>query len=314
MIAQRDVFIQKLYEKALTDQDIIMISVDMGAPTLDQWKDNLPNQFIAAGISEQNAINVAAGLANSGKKVFIYFMASWFSRCIEQVRYSCAMANNPITILGNSVALGYAPSGPAHEPNEDIALSRALLNIEIFSPANEFATSELVDLCLLNPKLRYIRLERNYAKEVAEVNYDYNHTIKTIKQNELNSDVSVAIISSGYMLGRASKVFDVICLNYNVKLIDVWRIKPLDSENLYKQLSDCTHIITIEEQSLSGGFGSAICEFLFDNNLKPCVKRFGLPENYIFENGARDYLIDSNNLSFENILTQSIEFINNVKK
>jgi transketolase len=123
MTAQRDIFIQALYEKALLDKNIIFISVDMGAPTLDQWKSNLPDQFIASGIAEQNSINVAAGLAKQGKKVFVYMMASWFSRCIEQVRYSCAMANNPITILGNGVALGYAPSGPAHEPNEDIALS-----------------------------------------------------------------------------------------------------------------------------------------------------------------------------------------------
>jgi transketolase len=314
MKAQRDIFIQSLYEKALLDKDIIIISVDMGAPNLDQWKANLPNQFIAAGISEQNAINLAAGLANSGKKVFVYFMASWFSRCIEQIRYSCAMANNSITILGNGVALGYAPSGPAHQPNEDIALSRALLNIEVFSPANESATSELVDLCLSSPKLRYIRLERSYAKEVIDVIYDCKNTVQVIKQNYLESNVKVALISSGYMLGRVSKVYDELCTNYNVKLIDLWRIKPLDSESLYRQIFDCTHIITIEEQSLSGGFSSAICEFLFDNNLKPCVKRFGLPENYIFENGTRDHLIDTNNLSFDNILKQSIEFINNVEK
>jgi transketolase len=311
MIAQRDVFIQKLYEKALFDQDIVMISVDMGAPTLDQWKENLPNQFISAGISEQNAINVAAGLSKSGKKVFVYFMASWFSRCIEQVRYSCAMANNPITILGNGVALGYAPSGPAHEPNEDIALSRSLINIEVISPSNESATSELVDLCLEIPKVRYIRLERNYAKEVADVVYNLHETIKVIKSSNLNSEKEIAIISSGYMLGRASNLYDALSTEFNVKFIDIWKIKPLDSKSLYNEICSCTHVITIEEQSLSGGFGSAICEFLCDNNLKPSVRRFGLPEKFIFENGTRDHLIDSNNLSFKNILEQSIEFIKN---
>lgn len=311
MTAQRDVFIEKLYQKALVDKEIIMISIDMGAPTLDQWKDNLPDQFIAAGISEQNAINVAAGLSNSGKKVFVYVMASWFARCIEQVRYSCAMANNPITILGNSIALGYAPSGPAHEPNEDIALSRALLDIEVLSPANGNATSALVDLCLDLPKLRYIRLERNYAKEVHEVVYDYNETVKTLNQNFVTSDKKIAILSSGYMLGRASNLFDHLKNDYNVILIDVWRIKPLDSSELFKKLSDCTHIITIEEQTLSGGFGSAICEFLCDNQLRPYVKRFGLSERYIFENGTRDYLIDSNGLNFETILSESLEFLRN---
>ena len=120
MKAQRDTFISELYELAKQDKDIILMSVDMGAPSLDIWRETLPDQFIAAGISEQNAINVAAGLANSGKKVYVYFMAAWVARCFEQIRYSCAMAKNPITILGNGVALGYAPAGPAHEPNEDI--------------------------------------------------------------------------------------------------------------------------------------------------------------------------------------------------
>ena len=164
MKAQRDVFIQALYEKALVDKDIVFISADMGAPTLDQWAENLGDQFIAAGISEQNAINVAAGMAKEGKKVFVYMMASWFARCYEQIRYSCAMANNAITILGNGVALGYAPSGPAHEPNEDMALARTLLGIEVYSPSNENSTFQLVNLCLEKPQLRYIRLERSFDK------------------------------------------------------------------------------------------------------------------------------------------------------
>lgn len=311
MITQRDIFIDKLYQKALLDKEIIMISIDMGAPTLDQWKDKLPEQFIAAGISEQNAINVAAGLAKSGKKVFVYLMASWFSRCIEQVRYSCAMANNPITILGNSVALGYAPSGPAHEPNEDIALSRALLDIEVLSPANGNATSVLVDLCLDFPKLRYIRLERNYALEMIDINYNYNDTVKLVNESTVSSNKKIAIISSGYMLGRASKLYDHLCNDFNVSLIDLWRVKPLDNDELYKKLLNCTHVITIEEQTLSGGFGSAICEFLCDNHLKPFVKRFGLSERYIFENGSRDYLIDSNGLSLDKLIKDTLEFVSN---
>ena len=91
MKAQRDTFISDLYELAKTDKNIILISVDMGAPSLDIWRETLPNQFIAAGISEQNAINVAAGLANAGKKVYVYFMAAWVARCFEQIRYSCSI-------------------------------------------------------------------------------------------------------------------------------------------------------------------------------------------------------------------------------
>lgn len=311
MTPQRDTFIQALYEKAVLDKDIIFISADMGAPTLDQWKENLPEQFIAAGISEQNAINIAAGLAKEGKKVFVYMMASWFARCIEQVRYSCAMANNNITILGNGVALGYAPSGPAHEPNEDIALSRSLLNIEVYSPSNTHSTYSLVDLCLYQPKLRYIRLERSFAKEMADVNYVSNETVKLVSSNASDSAQKVVILSSGFMLGRAFKLQESLSNSYDVSLVDLWRIKPLDNETLLGVLKGKTHLISIEEQSLDGGFGSAICEFVCDNNLKLSVKRFGLPDNYIFENGTRDYLIDTNSLSLKTLISESVNFLSN---
>jgi transketolase len=311
MKAQRDVFIQALYEKALVDKDIVFISADMGAPTLDQWAENLGEQFIAAGISEQNAINVAAGMAKEGKKVFVYMMASWFARCYEQIRYSCAMANNAITILGNGVALGYAPSGPAHEPNEDMALARTLLGIEVYSPSNENSTFQLVNLCLEKPQLRYIRLERSFDKEIKDFTYTVENSSKVLLRSSCYSQEKIAIISSGYLLGRAKKVFDSLKDSYDIKLIDLWRIKPLDSKHLSEILSDRTHIVTLEEQTLDAGFGSAICEFLFDNKLNPSVKRIGLPEYYIFENGTRDHLLDTNGLSFENIKDEVLRFINN---
>lgn len=122
MIASRDTFISGLYRVAKDDPRIILISVDMGAPALDQWRQELSAQFLSAGISEQNAVNVAAGIADSGGIPVVYFMAVWTARCFEQIRYSCAMPGLPVTVLGNGVGLGYAPAGPAHEATEDLSV------------------------------------------------------------------------------------------------------------------------------------------------------------------------------------------------
>ena len=81
MKTQRDVFLDELYLAAQKNPDIILISIDMGAPALDRWRKDLPNQFFSAGISEQNAINVASGLSSQNKKVFVYMMACWAARC-----------------------------------------------------------------------------------------------------------------------------------------------------------------------------------------------------------------------------------------
>jgi len=312
MKAQRDTFISELFELAKTDKDIILMSVDMGAPSLDIWRETLPNQFIAAGISEQNAINVAAGLANSGKKVYVYFMAAWVARCFEQIRYSCAMAKNPITVLGNGVALGYAPAGPAHEPNEDIGYMRTINGIEIWSPANTSATKSLVQLTIEKPALRYIRLERNHAKEVESFDFNTNNTINLIRsglKEPVDGEPRIAILSSGYMLGRADNVWSTLINKHQISLYDVWRIKPLNASQLGNILSNYTHVVTIEEQTLDGGFGSAICEAICDLGLNKKVLRLGLPERFIFENGSRDHLINTNGLSVQNIVEKIETFI-----
>jgi transketolase len=316
-MTQRDTFISTLFEHAKKDKDIILISVDMGAPSLDIWREELPDQFIAAGISEQNAINVAAGLSSEGKKVYVYFMASWVARCFEQFRYSCAMAKNPITILGNGVALGYAPAGPAHEPNEDIGYMRTLCDIEIISPANNNMTKSLVELTLKEPKLRYLRLERKYASEM-EDEYNIvsdtliNSSIQLIKPglSEANNDKpKIALLSSGFMLGRALQAWEkLIKESYEISVFDLFKIKKINKKHFEFLLKEYDTIVTLEEQTLDGCFGSAVCETVCDLNLHKKILRIGLPEKYIFENGSRDHLLDTNGLSVDNIVDKIKEF------
>lgn len=311
MSTQRDVFIESLYKKALDDKNIIFISADMGAPALDQWRINLPEQFIAIGIAEQNAINVAAGLAASGKKVFVYSMASWFARCLEQIKYSCAMPNIKITFLGNGVALGYAPSGPAHEPTEDIALSRAIVNLEVISPSNLDSAEKLVDLCINDSKLRYIRFERNFAKQVSDYKYDVQNSYQILEESNCNSNKNVAILSSGYLLGRALDIYYSLKDRFNIKVIDVYKLKDLEKTNLLKILETSSHIITLEEQTLNGGFGSVFCEIVCDHCFTTKVKRFGLNERFIFENGTREQLLNKNGLEINSLISQSEMFVKN---
>ena len=313
---QRDAFISTLFERAKNDKDIYLISVDMGAPSLDKWRDELPDQFFAAGISEQNAINFASGLAANGKKVYIYFMAAWAARCFEQVRYSCAMANIPITILGNGVGLGYAPAGPAHEPNEDISYMRSLCGIEVISPANSEVAAALVDHTLENSKLRYLRLERKHASQMdnmySSIDEDFiNNGAAFAKHSSKNK---LCIVSSGFLLGRALNVAKKLDREgIKTSVLDLFKIKPLDPNSISKTMSNFDQAVSLEEQTLSGGFGSAICEAINDAGANKNILRIGLPERYIFENGTRDHLLDTNGLSEECLYNKIIEYIRNVK-
>jgi transketolase len=315
MVAQRDAFISKLFEIAKEDKDVYFLSVDMGAPSLDRWREELPEQFLPMGISEQHAINFAAGLASAGKKVYVYYMAAWSARCFEQVRYSCAMAENPITILGCGVGLGYAPAGPAHSPNEDLAYMRSLCGIEIYSPSNNAMIDSLVELTHRDPKLRYIRLERKAAQELEPLYSDVPWCTDKLKEGVMTihrqgSSASSCIVSCGYMLGRAVKAASMMSLQgYDVDVVDLWKAKEVNHDALRSALDTYDNVITLEEQSLSGGLGSIVCESLSDMGIFKRVLRLGLPDKYLFENGTRDHLLDTNGLSVADIGKQIMDFI-----
>jgi transketolase len=326
MKSQRNEFLDILFEKAKLNKDIILITVDMGAESLDKWRLELPDQFISVGICEQNAINVAAGLSHSGKKVYVYFMAIWASRCFEQIRYSCALANNPITILANGVGLAYAPAGPAHEPTEDISYMRSLNNIEIYNLSNLKQIRQLVDLTLDDPKLRYIRLERSLDPIIEKESIEdlikepvpplINSGIRCVRPGLRNNRAArnasdkICILTTGFMLGRALKVWQqLIELTYQISVYDIWKLKPINKELLYHEMVNYDYIITLEEHQLDGGLGSVVCEALSDLRLKNKILRIALPEQYIFENGNRNQLLDRYGLSVENIIEKINTFL-----
>ena len=299
MTLQRDAFIEVIHLAARKDRDIFFLSADFGAEALDAFRNELPGQFIHCGISEQHMVDMAAGLALAGKKVYIYAMGPFISlRCYEQTK-CLAMMNLPVTMISVGVGLGYADSGPTHYLTEDISCMRALNGIEILTPADAVATIEMAQLSLVNPKLRYIRLDRETLPAI----YSFE-VFEDVLQNgfhRLEIGSGVCILSSGYMLHRVMKAYDDLAKQgVQVGVIDLFRIKPIN-DNLLAVLDRYKAVVTVEEQCLSGGFGSAILEFMADNGMSKPVRRLGLPDRYYFENGGRSHLLDVFGLSVENI-------------
>ena len=123
----RDAVIDRIFEEARIDKNILFISADLGAAALDRYRKELPDQFIHAGISEQNMVDLSSGLALSGKKVFLYAMAPFLTaRCYEQIKCVIASMNLPITLIAVGVGLGYDHATWNHCTPEDIACMRAV--------------------------------------------------------------------------------------------------------------------------------------------------------------------------------------------
>jgi len=288
---QRDAFIDEVRAAAKRDRDIVFISADFGAPALDAFRAELAGQFLHAGISEQNMIDLAAGLALAGKKVYVYAMAPFITlRCLEQIKCSLAIMNLPVTVLAVGVGLSYADSGPTHYTTEDLACLRALAGAEVLTAADAQAATAIARLTVAKPAFRIVRLDRNalpavYTAAEAEQALERGYHI-------FGGKGAVCVASSGFLLHRALRVQQALARQgVEFAVVDVPRIKPA-SDALADALCAWNAIVTLEEQCLAGGFGSAILELLNDRGLARPVHRMGLPERYFFENGGRNYLLD----------------------
>jgi len=201
---------------------------------------------------------------------------------------------------------------------------RSLCGIEIYSPTNGKMTEKLVDLTCDVPKLRYIRLERKYPsnldtfyKNIISNHHFLQNGISLIKGGLADpprkyEQKKVCILSSGYMLGRALDVSEqLISSGYEASVVDLWKIKPINTSLFENIVSSYDLLVTLEEQSLSGGFGSAVAEVVVDLDLRKQVLRIGLPKHYIFDNGNREHLLNENGLSvhaiYEKIKTRLLQ-------
>lgn len=297
---QRDVFIDLIYEEAKKDKNIFFISADFGAPSLDKFRENLPDQFIHSGISEQHMIDLAAGLSLSGHKVYVYAMAPFITlRCLEQIKCSLAIMSLPVTIISVGVGIGYADSGPTHYTNEDIACTRSIVGLDVYTCSDKYSTEHIAKMTIHNPKLRIIRLDRHPLKQIYYENEEFNEDFfKKVRDGK-----NICILSYGKMMHKIIEVHDILkSEELEFSLFDIFAIKPFPKK-LLNDLKNYNKIITVEEQTLAGGFGSLVLEELAKKKLFNVeVINMGLKDKYYFENGGRDFLLNNNGLSQEDII------------
>ncbi len=158
----RDAFFDELYNIACKDKQGMLLIADMSSHSIEMFRKNLPNQFINMGISEQNTISVAAGLALNGKKVFLYSIIPFITmRCYEQMKLDICCMNLPVTIIGVGSGFSYAGDGPTHYAVQDIALMRILPNIKILNPSDSFLAKKCANFSYESNIPVYVRIDKD---------------------------------------------------------------------------------------------------------------------------------------------------------
>ncbi len=299
-LEMRDAFIKNIHKKAKLNSDILFVSNEYGAPSLDAFREELSLQFVNAGISEQNIMSISAGLSLMGKRVFVYSIASFITlRCYEQIKIDVCQMNLPITIVGVGTCYAYAVDGPTHHATEDVAVMRALENISIYTPSDPLMAEALVDVALDAKGPVYLRFDKGkypvLYSDISELHYGY-----AIRKE----GGDICIITSGTMVHsaiEAAKRLDKESLKTAV--VEITRLKPLNKRAIVEIIKKTQRVVTLEEHTLNGGIGSIIAELMVDSSIRRPVKRIGISDGKLYAYGLRDNLRLQRGLTSDQIVT-----------
>ena len=300
-------FFRQLEHYGKKDKNLHFITADHGAWALSSLKKNLKNQYMNIGISEQNMVSVAAGMALNQKKVFIFTITPFaMQRCFEQIKMDICYPNLPVTIIGNGSSLAYAYHGTSHQAIEDVAMMRVLPNLKIIHPSDNFSSKESARIAYKSKKPVYIKLDKGFYPDLY------------LKSSHLNEGISgqnnICLISTGSMIHNVGKISkNLLNQKINSSVIDIFQIKPLNKEKLKKIIKGKKALVTIEEQHIDGGIGSQVSELIADNNLNIPLKRFGIKDKYSKLHGNRSWLQNFYEIDVSTVTKEIISWYKKIK-
>ena len=269
-------FSEMILEEAKKDKNIMVVCTDSrGSAKLGAYPDELPEQFVEMGIAEQNSVTVSAGMAYMGKKVFTIGPASFYSmRSAEQVKVDIAYSHNNVTVIGISGGISYGALGATHHSLQDISLMRAIPGLTVMIPSDAVQMRKITKELLESPRPTYIRIARSGVPVI----YDENTEFKIGKAKRLTDGKDAAIIVCGQLVATALQAAEELKEEgINVSVVDMFTIKPLDTEMIETVAKECGCILTLEEHSIYGGLGGAVAEVAAQTEMVP-LDICGIPD------------------------------------
>ena len=297
----RNAFINELSLFAKDDKDIIMMVGDLGYGVLKPFYEELPNQFINAGISEQNMLSMAAALGMEHKKVYTYSIGNFDSlRAIEQIRNDILYHDANVKIISVGSGMGYGALGMSHHATEDLGIMNCLPNIIIFSPSDPIEAKKIAELTVKTNKPCYIRLGKGNEPIInsEKVKLEIGKAIKIVD----GKDVAIFVAGPG-----ASEAYEaakeLIEQNISTALYSFPTVKPIDEKLIKKVFKDYKLVITFEEHNIHGGLGSIVAFVAAgQRNNRAVLKCIGLNDEYVSTVGSQEYLRDVYNINAKAII------------
>jgi transketolase len=275
--ANLDEFSATLMELAENDRDILAVTSDSrGSGKLVPFGEKYPEQIVEVGIAEQNLVGVGAGLASAGKKVFAVSPACFLTtRSLEQIKNDVAYSNQPVTLVGISAGVSYGALGSTHHSIHDVAVLRAINNIQIVIPADNFEARQAVLAAAKSSKPIFLKFGKKAMPSLPRI----EETFEIGKASVICKGNDVAFIACGETVAPA---YEAACLletkGISAEVISMHTINPLDKTAIAEIAKRCKAIITVEEHCVNGGLGEACASFLMQEKLYLPFKIVGFPD------------------------------------
>jgi transketolase len=297
-IATRESYGNILIELGKENEDIVVLDADLSKSTKTAgFAKNYPKRFINAGIAEQNLMGMAAGLATTGKIPFASTFAVFATgRAFEIIRNSICYPNLNVKIAATHAGITVGEDGGSHQSIEDIAIMRSLPNMNIIVPADDIETRQAVRAAVNIDGPVYLRLGRLGVPAI----FDENYTFTFGKGNQLKEGTDITIIGMGLMISKCIEAAELLEKEgISARVINISTIKPIDQDIIVKAAKETNCIVTVEEHSIIGGLGSAVCDVVSEYHPVKVVK---IGVNDIFgESGKPEELLIKYGLTVENI-------------
>lgn len=305
--ATRESFGETVTALAAEYPEIVVLDADLAAATKTGiFKKAYPERFFDCGIAECNMVGVAAGLATCGKIPFAASFAMFSAgRAFEQVRNSVGYPKLNVKIVGSHAGISVGEDGATHQCCEDIALMRTIPGMVILNPSDDIEAKAAVKAAYEHEGPVYMRFGR-LAVPIINDRPDYKFEIG--KGVTLREGKDVAIIATGLCVSESLAAAEKLAADgIDAKVINIHTIKPLDEDLVVAAAKECGKVVTVEEHSVIGGLGSAVCETLSRKAPTP-VKNIGVQDRF-GESGPAVALLEKYGLNAEGIYASVKEFV-----
>lgn len=303
----RTTFIKTVEELAAKDRRIFFITADLGFGVIENFQKRFPKQFLNVGVAEQDMIGIAAGLALSGKIVFVYSIGNFPTlRALEHVRNDICYNNANVKIVCVGGGFSYGALGATHHATEDLAILRTFPRMIVVAPGDPVEVKLATKAIAKINHPCYLRLNRSGEPPIhsSRPKFQLGKAILVKKGSD------ITLISTGALLANAVEASKILEENkIHVRLLQMHTLKPLDKDAIRRAAKETKCILTIEEHTVIGGLGGAVAEVLAESGANIRFARIGIPDTFSTYIGDQEFLRKQYGLSPANIAKKAIALL-----